>query len=148
MQKATKSMGNMLGMVEDQPLWDNRIEFSGKKDANGVPSVHTNYRMSKDALQLIENTRKEGHEVLKLAGSNDIMESPIFSQHMMGGTIMGSNESDSVTDSYGRVHGMQNLYIGGASLFPTSSSVNSTYTIHALADRSARFIAKNWSQIV
>jgi len=148
MQKAAHGMGNMIGMVEDQPVWENRIELSGEKDANGVPAVHTNYRVTKDALLLIENMRKEGHEVLKLAGSNDVMESQIFSQHMMGGTIMGSNESNSVADSFGRVHGMRNLYIGGASLFPTSSCVNSTYTIHALADRSARFISKNWSQIV
>jgi choline dehydrogenase-like flavoprotein len=38
-----------------------------------------------------------------------------------------------------------NLYIAGSSLFPTSGGVNPTFTLSALAMRSAARIAATWS---
>ena len=61
--------------------------------------------------------------------------------HMMGTTRMGNDPAVSVTDANARVHGMQNLYIAGSSLFPAAGSANPTLTILALSFRLADHLA-------
>jgi choline dehydrogenase-like flavoprotein len=63
----------------------------------------------------------------------------ISAAHPMGGAKMG-HPHDSVTDAWGRVHGMPWLRIADASLFPNSVEVNPYVTIMALADRVAEKI--------
>lgn len=70
----------------------------------------------------------------------------VFSAHQMGTAAMGRDPSTSVTDSWGRVHGFENLFVCDGSLFPTSIGVNPQLTIAALADRSARHILANKSR--
>lgn len=65
---------------------------------------------------------------------------PIASAHMMGGCRMGRSAADSVTDSWGRVHGIPWLYCADSSLFPGSSEVNPYLTVMSLADRVAEGI--------
>ena len=60
---------------------------------------------------------------------------------------MGTDSSQSVTNGEAQTHDLPNLFIGGPSVFPTSSSINSTFTAHAVAMKSAHFMAKNWGQL-
>jgi choline dehydrogenase-like flavoprotein len=57
--------------------------------------------------------------------------------HLMGTACMGDNPATSVTDKWGEVHDCENLFIADSSVFVTSSSVNPTATIQALALRTA-----------
>jgi choline dehydrogenase-like flavoprotein len=57
--------------------------------------------------------------------------------HLMGGCSMGRNAIDSVTDSWGRVHGVPWLRVADASLFPDALQINPYLTIMGLADRVA-----------
>ena len=41
-----------------------------------------------------------------------------------------------------------NLVIAGPGLFPTSGGVNPTFTVHALAARSAGYLLENWNSII
>jgi glucose dehydrogenase len=59
----------------------------------------------------------------------------------MGTTRMGQDAATSVVDPDCRVHDVPNVYIAGASLFPTGGSVNPTFTLAALSARLARHIA-------
>jgi choline dehydrogenase-like flavoprotein len=61
----------------------------------------------------------------------------VSAAHLMGGCAMGAGPSDSVTDSWGRVHGLPWLRVADASLFPDSLEINPYLTIMALADRVA-----------
>lgn len=61
--------------------------------------------------------------------------------HMIGTTRMGNDPAVSVTDANARVHGMQNLYIAGSSLFPAAGAANPTLTILALSLRLADHLA-------
>ena len=67
-------------------------------------------------------------------------KTPVSAAHPQGGCGMGSAPSDSVTDSYGRVHGLPWLFVADASLFPNSLEINPYVTIMALADRVAQRI--------
>lgn len=55
---------------------------------------------------------------------------------------MGNNSKDSVTDSCGKMHETNNLYVLGGALFPTCGSWNPTYTGMAMAYRLARKFSK------
>jgi choline dehydrogenase-like flavoprotein len=61
--------------------------------------------------------------------------------HVMGGMMMGTDPAASVTDPYGRVHGLDNVYVADGSVFVTSGAHNSTNTIMAVALRNMRHLA-------
>ncbi|HSE83049.1 MAG TPA: GMC family oxidoreductase, partial [Thermodesulfobacteriota bacterium] len=66
----------------------------------------------------------------------------IISVHPQSTCPMGEDRRKSVVDSFGRFHGIENLYIADASLFPTSIGVPPQITIMALAARIARHIVE------
>jgi choline dehydrogenase-like flavoprotein len=57
--------------------------------------------------------------------------------HQAGTTRMSLDARSGVVDSSGRVHGTSNLYVCGASVFPTVGFANPTLTVVALALRLA-----------
>jgi choline dehydrogenase-like flavoprotein len=61
--------------------------------------------------------------------------------HVMGGMMMGADAATSVTDPYGRVHGLDNVYVADGSVFVTSGAHNPTNTIMAVALRNMRHLA-------
>jgi choline dehydrogenase-like flavoprotein len=75
-------------------------------------------------------------------------KTPVSAAHPQGGCGMGSDPSDSVTDSYGRVHGHPWLSVADASLFPNSLEINPYVTIMALADRVAQRIREEVSALL
>lgn len=62
--------------------------------------------------------------------------------HMMASTRMGIDPKRSCTDSSGRVHGVENLYVAGSSLFPAVAAAHPTLTIVALSLRLAAHLAR------
>ena len=57
--------------------------------------------------------------------------------HHIGTTRMHVDPRRGVCDAHGQVHGVDNLFVAGSSLFPTFGFANPTYTITALALRTA-----------
>lgn len=64
----------------------------------------------------------------------------IYSAHLMASCPMGTDPKTSATNSQGELHAVKNLFIGDASVFPTSPGVNPMITIMAMARRIAEFI--------
>ena len=60
----------------------------------------------------------------------------VSAAHLMGGCGMGRSH-DSVTDGWGRVHGLPWLRVADSSLFPDALQINPYLTVMALADRVA-----------
>jgi len=67
--------------------------------------------------------------------------------HLMGGTIMGTEASNSVVNSCGQTHEIPNLYVAGPGIFATAGASNPTYTIFALSLRGAEQLAANWGTV-
>jgi gluconate 2-dehydrogenase alpha chain len=61
--------------------------------------------------------------------------------HIMGGMMMGPDPARAVTDGYGRVHALDNVYVADGSVFVTSGAHNPTNTIMAVALRNMRHLA-------
>jgi choline dehydrogenase-like flavoprotein len=72
----------------------------------------------------------------------------ITSAHLMGGCRMGRDPGDSVTDSWGKVHGTPWLYVADSSLFPQCSEINPYVTVMGLADRVAEGIRSNAGELL
>jgi choline dehydrogenase-like flavoprotein len=66
------------------------------------------------------------------------------SAHPQSGNRMGTNPVDSVVDSNCVVHGLRNLFVCDASVFPTSVGVNPQITVMAIASIIAARIIKDW----
>ena len=60
--------------------------------------------------------------------------------HHTGMTRMAIKPSEGVVDVNCKVFGLSNLYISSASIFPTASHANPTYTIVALSIRLAEHL--------
>ena len=88
--------------------------------------------------------RAEAERLDQIAAHPDFQPGklPISAAHLQGGCGMGRGPEDSVTDAYGRVHGIPWLFVADSSLFPNSLEINPYLTIMALADRVAETIRK------
>lgn len=67
----------------------------------------------------------------------------VSAAHLMGGCGMGRDARDSVTDAWGRVHGVPWLRVADASLFPDAIEINPYLSIMALADRVAEGVRRD-----
>jgi choline dehydrogenase-like flavoprotein len=65
--------------------------------------------------------------------------------HLMGGCSMGRDATDSVTDAWGRVHGVPWLRVADSALFTDSVEINPYLTVMGLADRVAEGVKGDWT---
>jgi choline dehydrogenase-like flavoprotein len=144
MQRAVRGLGQIVAICEDLPQSENRIELDSKRDRYGLPLARVTYNTSPDGMGLWQQAVAEGEKIMAAAGATEVWHGPKVAQHIMGGTVMGDDPAASVTNGYGQVHELANLFVAGSGLFPTSSAVNPTFSIHALAMRSAIHLQNNW----
>jgi len=140
LERAAKYLANMTLVVEDISSADNRVTLSDARDDAGMPKAHTHHDIDPDAAARWQQRIAEGEEIFRAAGATEVWHGPRVAMHIMGGTVMGSDEKKSVTDEFGRVHDTDNLYVSGPSLFPSSGAVNPTFTLSALAERQADYL--------
>ena len=81
---------------------------------------------------------RQGVAILTAAGATRVWgrASPVSvatMTHDVGGCRMGVSREGSVTNRYGQVWSLPNLFVAGGALFPTISGHNPTLTIWALA---------------
>ena len=88
--------------------------------------THTTHAESKALWQA---ALEEGQAIFKAAGAREVWTGPQAAMHIMGGTIMGDDPTNSVCNDFGQTHDISNLVIAGAGLFPTSGGVNPTFTL-------------------
>jgi choline dehydrogenase-like flavoprotein len=93
-------------------------------------------------------TRQQGIKAVKASGESDAWSGPTAGQHICDGTIMGKSAKDSVCNSYGITHQLSNLVIGGQSTFPTCSDANTTFTAHAVSERTSDYLLANWPSLI
>jgi choline dehydrogenase-like flavoprotein len=141
LRRATRHLGQMTAFCEETSLPENRIELSTtSRDRFGLPAAKVINRLPAENAARVALARDEGIEILQAAGAVEIWAGPTVGIHQTGGTVMGMSADDSITNSFGQTHEIANLFIAGASLFPTIAAVNPTGTLCALALRTADYI--------
>jgi choline dehydrogenase-like flavoprotein len=144
MHKAAHHIAVMGPLGEARPLASNRVTLSSSTDPYGVPLPVVTHAFDPDSLALSAATSAEGMAVMTAAGATETWAGAPAMQHILGGAIMGSDPATSVTNGYGQAHDLPNLFIAGSSLFPTSGAMNPTFTICALALRTADHLLDKW----
>lgn len=115
-------------------------------DPDGVPAPKVHYKISDNTRKILKFTVDRMRELHEVAGAAQTFEVELWVDqpgHLLGTTRMGHDPQRSVTDSSGRCHDVENLFIGDGSLMVTSGSANPTCTITALALRVSRHIAQS-----
>lgn len=65
-----------------------------------------------------------------------------FTIHLFSSCPMGENQERCATNSFGKIHDLDNVYIADASLIPEAPGVNPQATIMAIADRNIEHFLK------
>ena len=135
---------------EQAPNPDSRVTLSNEKDALGMPRAKLDWRVT----DLDKRSMRTFYEILgrEMGRTNtgrvqirdwllsDDKTWPSFISggwHHMGTTRMSADPKQGVVDANCKVHGLANLYIGGASVYATAGAVNPTLTLVALSLRLA-----------
>ncbi|MCK6453097.1 MAG: GMC family oxidoreductase [Alphaproteobacteria bacterium] len=135
--------------VEQAPNPDSRVTLAAERDALGLPRVRLDWRLSPlDKITARRACRLVGEEFARLGLGRMRLDDWLLADdttwqdmdvryHHMGTTRMSDDPKRGVVDRHCRVHGIDNLYVAGSSVFPTSGYANPTLTIVAMAVRLA-----------
>ncbi len=138
----------IMGVIgHNLPSADDRLTLADRTDDYGYPIAEITHAYREDDLAAIDAAMAQGRRVHEAAGATDVWTGALASQHLLGGTIMGDDPTTSVCTSYGQTHDVPNLFLAGPGLFPTSTAVNPTFTIHALSTRSAEWLNDQWGSL-
>ena len=133
-------MPNRGNYLDLDPTYRNRF---------GMPLMRMTFDYKDNERKLSAHSAKVINEIAmamnpthldKASARNSWSAVPYQTTHNTGGTIMGTNPGNSVTNKYGQVWGVDNLFIMGASLFPHNSAYNPTGPVAAIAYMAADII--------
>ena len=143
---------NINLMAEQSPNPHSRVMLADRVDKFGQKKIALNWQLTElDLISMrksLEIFNKEFQK--KKLGKIDInLESGAPPKalkggyHHMGTTRMHENPRYGVVDKNCRLHGTDNLYVAGSSVFPTCGYANPTLTIAALSVRLADYLKKS-----
>lgn len=131
--------------LEQRPLEANRIELGSRLDRFGNPLPRLVLHWTDEDQARLEHLREAVAASFRAAGIGRLdftkgVRPDLSAHHHAGTTRMGEGPRDGVVDRDGRVFPTQNLFVAGASAFPTAGFANPTLTIVAMALRLARHV--------
>jgi choline dehydrogenase-like flavoprotein len=134
--------------LEHAPHAESRVLLDSEQDAFGQPRAQLHLKFGDLEGRTIEHLQKALALELGKTGigrmqvsfrpqSTDWQTKVGWQFHHCGGTRMHDSTNKGVVDSDCRVHGTDNLYIAGSSVFPTCGHANPTLNLVALTLRLA-----------
>jgi choline dehydrogenase-like flavoprotein len=140
--------------AEHSPLFDSRVRLANERDELGLQRLQVDYRYCDADFRSVVNSHMLLDKALRDAnvGRLSFFGSPaellqqvrgqaIDGYHQIGLTKMSSERRSGSVDVNCKVHDLQNLYVAGSSIFPTSSQANPTLPAVAFALRLASHLA-------
>ena len=129
---------------EMAPAASNEVFLTGERDAAGLyrPAARCvigagDFLNVETTLRLLGESLIESGKGRVRINNEGLYRQPTGGGHIMGTTRMGTSQSNSVVDRECRVHGYENLFVAGSSVFPTGGYANPTLTIVSLSLRLA-----------
>lgn len=134
--------------AEQAPNPDSRLTLSAERDTFGMPRLKIDWRVTDLDLASLRKSYELLAGELSRSGAGRLDFDPdklvvkaqrngIVGGHHIGTTRMSVDPGDGVVDPDCRVHGVGNLYVASAAVFPTSGQANPTLTLLALTFRLA-----------
>ncbi len=115
------------------------------RDRWGMPAARVTRDVKRNETRMARFLYRKGTAILRAAGAAQVWgrETPVpvaTMTHDVGGCRMGDDPARSVTNRYGQLWEVPNLFVAGGAVFPTMSGHNPTLTIWALSYRMAAAI--------
>jgi choline dehydrogenase-like flavoprotein len=142
---------DFIVQAEQYPIEKSSIKLTGQRHwIDGLYHAEVDWRVDGCEIDSILNFGRRADRYLQVRGiaclaiddqltarEPQFLDTLRDTNHQCGGMCMSPSESSGVVDSDCRVWQTSNVYVAGASVFPWSSSANSTFTALALAARLA-----------
>lgn len=127
-----------IGIVgEILPQTKNTVRLhETERDQYGLPVPRVIFGYHENDRRIIKHAIVKMKEILRAAGGEDTWSAD-RTAHLLGTCRMGNDPKNSVVNADCRTHDVPNLYICDGSVFPTSTAVNPSLTIEAIAARTA-----------
>lgn len=145
-----KRVASIKGPVQEMPSFAARVEVDPEvKDHWGIPVARISGRRHKLDLECGTFIAKKAAEILQEAGATKTWLSIAGrgvsgGQHQAGTCRMGDDRRTSVTNRYGQLHDIDNLFVADGSLHVTNGGFNPSLTILALGYWVADYICSQW----
>jgi len=131
--------------IEDLPEERNQVVLDPVvTDSDGIPAAKMRYSIGENSLRMIDYHLDRMSEAHLAAGAVALERIPVVRDsgwHLLGTARMGTDPETSVVDGFCRSHDVPNLFVIDGSVFVTSTGVNPTATIMAVALRAMRHLA-------
>lgn len=131
--------------AESVPDASRYVDLSAERDRFGDPFAHVHYSITDFDYRSHAFARDVFERFVSATKAEAVTfeDAPMYSSgaHHMGTCRMGAGIGDSVVNSFGKLHAIDNLFVAGSSLFcgcPGAS--NPTLTLTALALRTADYL--------
>jgi choline dehydrogenase-like flavoprotein len=110
------------------------------KDKWGIPALHISMTHGENEKALHEDAASSAAELLEAAGAKNIsirsaVSEPGMAIHELGTARMGNDPKTSVTDSYCKLHDVNNVFAMDGACFVSSGCQNPTLTMMAITVR-------------
>ena len=127
-----------LGIVgEVLPQKKNQVKLhETERDQYGLPVSYVIFSHHENDKKIIAHAKGTMTGILEAAGGKDLWTAD-RTAHLLGTCRMGSEPSESVVNADCRSHDVPNLFICDGSVFTTSTAVNPSLTIEAIAARTS-----------
>ena len=146
-----KRVVNVRGPFQEIPNYEARVTVDPEvKDHWGIPVARlSGQRHAYDRIGC-QFMSDRAEEILKEAGAIETWQvvggrGLSGDQHQSGTARMGNDPKTSVTDKYGRVHEIDNLFVADGSLHVTNGGYNPVLTIMALGYHVGDYITSSWN---
>lgn len=146
--------------AEQVPNPDSRIGLGSAVDRFGNRQVRIDWRYSRQDVETVERSfallrddlAAQSIGTLALAPDEPDVETTVhrdgaYGGHHIGTVRMGSSPTNEVVGPDGQVFNVNNLFLAGSGVFPTSSQANPTLTIVAMALRLAKHLRDISAQV-
>jgi choline dehydrogenase-like flavoprotein len=141
---------SVRGPVQEMPVFDARIQIDPSvRDSWGIPVVRLSGSRHPHDIEIGRVMAARAEMWLKEAGAVTTWQGlpgPGLSggQHQAGTCRMGADPGTSVTNRFGQVHDIDNLFLADASLHVTNGGFNPVLTIMALGFWVGHHISDGW----
>jgi len=138
------------GPVQEMPMFDARVRIDPEvTDAWGIPTLRISGHKHPNDLETGRFIAERGQEILLNCGAKETwLSTPgkgvSGGQHQAGTCRMGNDPKTSVTNKYGQLWEIDNLFISDGSLHVTNGGFNPSLTIMALSYWISDHIKKEW----
>jgi choline dehydrogenase-like flavoprotein len=138
---------------EQAPRATSRVTLTDRRDALGLPQLRIDWRYGPQDIESVRRTLDLAAQEIERSGigrltyerdtlEEDLMRFGAYGGHHIGTARMGVDPRTSVVDANCRVHSVDNLYVAGSAVFPTSSQANPTLTLIAMSLRLGQHLSQ------